>query len=119
MNVQQYPLKKGQYFSDLTAKKFVVWHGTAGRTLHTPVSGRPGKATTSIDAWNLNADRVGAPWLVDRDGTIYQTFNDSAWIFYLGLKGVKSLYPTSIRRDRGSRTKGRSTWTAIASTPSA
>ena len=92
MNVQQYPLKKGQYFPDLTTKKFVVWHGTAGRTLHTPVSGRPGKATTSIDAWNLNADRVGAPWLVDRDGTIYQTFNDSAWIFHLGLKGVKGLY---------------------------
>ena len=52
MNVQQYPLKKGQYFPDLTAKKFVVWHGTAGRTMHTPVSGRPGKATTSIDGWN-------------------------------------------------------------------
>jgi hypothetical protein len=50
MNVQQYPLKKGQYFSDLTAKKFIVWHGTAGRTMHTPVSGRPGKATTSVDA---------------------------------------------------------------------
>jgi len=27
-----------------------------------------------------------------RDGTIYQTFNDSAWIFHLGLKGVKGLY---------------------------
>jgi hypothetical protein len=50
MNLQQYPLKKCQYFSDLTAKKFVVWHGMAGRTMHTPVSGRPGKATTSIDA---------------------------------------------------------------------
>jgi hypothetical protein len=92
MNVQQYPLKKGQYFPDLTAKKFVVWHGTAGRTMHTPVSGRPGKATTSIEAWNLTADRVGAPWLVDRDGTLYQTFNDAGWIYHLGLKGTKGLY---------------------------
>jgi hypothetical protein len=92
MNVQQYPLKKGQYFPDLTAKKFVVWHGTAGRTMHTPNSGRPGKATTSIDHWNLTGDRVGAPWLVDRDGTIYQTFNDSAWIYHLGLKGTKGAY---------------------------
>jgi hypothetical protein len=24
----------------------------AGRTMHTPVSGRPGKATTSIDGWH-------------------------------------------------------------------
>ncbi|HEX7809610.1 MAG TPA: N-acetylmuramoyl-L-alanine amidase [Thermoanaerobaculia bacterium] len=92
MNVQQYPLKKSQYFPDLTEKKFVVWHGTAGRTAHTPVSGRPGKATTSIDGWNLSADRVGAPWLVDRDGTVYQTFNDSAWIYHLGLKGTKGSY---------------------------
>lgn len=92
MNVQQYPLNKGQYFPDLTAKKFVVWHGTAGRTMHTPVSGRPGKATTSIDGWNLSADRVGAPWLVDRDGTIYETFNDAGWIYHLGLKGTKGQY---------------------------
>jgi len=92
MNVQQYPLKKGQYFADLTTKKFVVWHGTAGRTAHTPVSGRPGKATTSIDGWNNNADRVGAPWLVDRDGTVFETFNDSGWIYHLGLKGTKGAY---------------------------
>ncbi len=92
MNVQQYPLKKGQYFPDLTAKKFVVWHGTAGRTAHTPVSGRPGKATTSIDGWNLTADRVGAPWLVDRDGTVFETFNDSGWIYHLGLKGTNGAY---------------------------
>jgi hypothetical protein len=92
MNIQQYPLKKSQYFPDLTEKKFVVWHGTAGRMMHTPVSGRPGKATTSIDGWNLSADRVGAPWLVDRDGTIYQTFNDAAWIYHLGLKGTKGAY---------------------------
>jgi len=92
MNIKPYPLKRGQWFADLTAKKFVVWHGTAGRTTHTPVSGRPGKATTSIDAWNNNADRVGAPWLVDRDGTIYKTFDDSGWIFHLGLKGTAGRY---------------------------
>ena len=80
MNIRQYPLKKGQYFSDLTAKKFVVWHGTAGRTMHTPVSGRPGKATTSVDAWNLNADRVGAPWLDDWRGFGYFAQMDEAQV---------------------------------------
>lgn len=95
MNIKPYPLKRGQWFGDLTDKKFVVWHGTAGRTMHTPVSGRPGKATTSIDGWNNNADRVGAPWLVDRDGTIYKTFEDSGWIFHLGLKGTHGRYDKS------------------------
>jgi hypothetical protein len=92
MNIQPYSLKRGQFFPETTAKKYVVWHGTAGRTTHTPVSGRPAKATTSIEGWNRNADRVGAPWLVDRDGTIYQTFEDSGWIYHLGLAGTKGRY---------------------------
>jgi hypothetical protein len=43
MNIKPYPLKRGQWFGDLTDKKFVVWHGTAGRTLHTPVTVAPAK----------------------------------------------------------------------------
>ena len=88
MNIQSYPLKRGQFFPDAVSKRFVVWHGTAGRTAHSPSFGRPGKATTSIDTWNRNADRVGAPWLVDRDGSIYQTFDDKGWIYHLGIPGT-------------------------------
>jgi hypothetical protein len=95
MNIKSYPLKKWQWFPELTGKKYVVWHGTAGRTGHTPVSGRPGRATTSIDGWNLNAERVGAPYVVDRDGTIYKTFEDSGWIHHLGLKGTNGRYDKS------------------------
>ena len=95
MNIKPYPLKRGQWFPDMTTKKFVVWHGTAGRTSHTPVFGKPGKATTSIDGWNLSAERVGAPWLVDRDGTIYKAFEDVGWIFHLGLKGTNGRYDKS------------------------
>jgi hypothetical protein len=95
MNITTYPLKRGQYYEEATKKQFVVWHGTEGRTLHTPASGRPGRATTSIDAWNLDASRVGAPYLVDRDGTIYKTFEDSGWIHHLGLTGTKAHYDRS------------------------
>jgi len=92
MNIQLYPLQQTQWFGNLVEKKYVVWHGTAGRTRHTPVGRMPGKATTSIDAWNLRAGRVGAPWLVDRDGTIYKTFEDCGWIHHLGLKGTNARY---------------------------
>ena len=95
MNIKPFPLKKGQWFPESTAKKFVVWHGTAGRTRDTPVSGRPGRATTSIEGWNLNEERVGAPYLVDRDGTIHKTFEDSGWIYHLGLKGTNGRYDRS------------------------
>lgn len=92
LNIESYPLKRGQWFPESTAKKYVVWHGTAGRTRDTPAAGRPGRATTSIDGWNLNAERVGAPYLVDRDGTIYKTFDDSGWIYHLGLHGTNGRY---------------------------
>jgi hypothetical protein len=95
MNIIPYPLKQGQHFPVRTVKQYVVWHGTAGRTSHTPVFGKPGQATTSIDGWNLNVDRVGAPYLVDRDGTVYKTFDDAYWIFHLGLKGTNGRYDKS------------------------
>ncbi len=92
MNIKSFPLAAGQWYTEKTAKKFVVWHGTAGRTRHTPASGRPGIATTSIDGWNRDELHVGAPWLVDRDGTIYKTFDDSGWIYHLGLKNTNGRY---------------------------
>jgi len=92
MNVKSYPLKHGQWFRERTHKKYVVWHGTAGRTRHSPAFGRPGRATTSIDAWNRDEQHIGAPWVVDRDGTSYQTFDDSGWIHHLGLNGTHGRY---------------------------
>ena len=92
MKITSYPLQKGQWYKEKTEKKWVVWHGTSGRTSMTPANGKPGKATTSIDSWNNDQLHVGAPWLVDRDGTIYQTFDDNEWIYHLGLKGTEGFY---------------------------
>ena len=92
MNITNYPLRRGQWFEEPTAKKYVVWHATEGRTHYTPASGRPGRATTSIDAWNLDAIRVGAPYLVDRDGTVYRAFADTGWIYHLGIPGTHGRY---------------------------
>jgi hypothetical protein len=92
MNIANYPLKRGQWYEEATKKKYVVWHGTEGRTRCTPASGRPGRATTSIDAWSLDAIRAGAPYVVDRDGTIYKAFADTGWIYHLGLPGTSGRY---------------------------
>ncbi|HEY0143192.1 MAG TPA: N-acetylmuramoyl-L-alanine amidase [Thermoanaerobaculia bacterium] len=92
MKITDYPLEAGQFFPTRTTKRYVVWHGTAGRTESTPVNGKPGKATTSIDGWNRDALHVGAPWLVDRDGTVYRTFDDRNWIYHLGIKGTNGRY---------------------------
>jgi len=96
MNITDYPLKLGQWYPQMTLKKHVVWHGTAGRTLHTRVRDQPGKATTSIDAWNRDALHIGAPWVVDRDGTIYKTFDDIGWTYHLGIKGTHGYDKSSV-----------------------
>jgi hypothetical protein len=61
MNIKSYPLKPGQWYTDKTEKKYVVWHGTRGRTSHTPASGKPGRCTSSVDGWNNDELHVGAP----------------------------------------------------------
>jgi len=92
MKIIDYPLKPGQWFGDLTTKKYVVWHATLGRTRCTPAWGHAGRATTSIDAWGLDGARVGAPYVIDRDGTIYKAFNDLGWIHHLGIPGTNARY---------------------------
>jgi hypothetical protein len=92
MNIKQYPLKPGQWVATQTPKKYVVWHGTTGRTSATPSNGQPGRATSTIDAWNSTPERIGTPWLVDRDGTIFKTFDDREWIAHLGIKNTQQKY---------------------------
>ena len=93
MNIEDYPLRSGQWYAEPQRKTHIVWHGTQGRTAKTPYHGHPGRATSSIDGWNDSPDHVGTPYLIDRDGTIYRTFkNDAEWIYHLGLKGTGGHY---------------------------
>lgn len=88
-----YPLSPGQWYPEPQEKKYIVWHGTQGRTACTPANGRPGVATSSIDGWNMDAAHIGTPFLIDRDGTIYRTFKDEReWIFHLGLDNTNGRY---------------------------
>ncbi len=93
MDIKQYPLKDDQYVKRSSKKTHVVWHGTMGRTIHTPHKGKPGQATTSIDSWNTDSHgRVGATYLIDRSGQIYQCFDEKYWIYHLGLSGTDGKY---------------------------
>ena len=87
-----FPLKAGEFVKEESKKTHIVWHGTMGRTKFTPSNGVPGKATTSIDTWNNTEGRVGAAYLVDRDGTIYRTIDEKFWIFHLGLKNTNGAF---------------------------
>jgi N-acetylmuramoyl-L-alanine amidase len=93
INFIDYPLNAGQYVKTETAKTHVVWHGTMGRTKHTPHNGIPGKAASSIDGWNTDdLGRVGATYLIDRNGDTYRCFAEKYWIYHLGLKNTGGKY---------------------------
>jgi N-acetylmuramoyl-L-alanine amidase/Putative peptidoglycan binding domain len=93
MKIVDYPLSSGRWYAQKQLKKYIIWHGTQGRTAYTPSNRRPGEATSSIDGWNAAKKHIGTPFLVDRDGTIFRTFKDDReWIFHLGLAGTQGRY---------------------------
>jgi hypothetical protein len=57
----------------------------------------------NVDGWNLAALRVGAPYLpasadvpgASRDGPIDKTFDDTAWMYHLVIKGTNGRYDKS------------------------
>lgn len=69
-------LKGDQFYPVHQDKKQIFLHHTAGPT-----------ADGAINWWNQTPDKVGVAYVIDRDGTIYQTFNDDQWAYHLGIKG--------------------------------
>lgn len=90
MTILPYPKK----ISIKTAlpKKYVVWHGTFNRTKYTPYGIKAIKPTALLDQWELSKEKFGAPYLIDRDGTIYKTYDDTEWSYHLNLPSTKGLY---------------------------
>ena len=72
-------LTKGQYLTDVFPKKHIVIHHTSGSSM-----------AGAWNWWNQTPERVGTPFIIDRDGIIYETFDPKMWAAHMGLKG--SLY---------------------------
>ncbi|WP_395000823.1 N-acetylmuramoyl-L-alanine amidase [Acinetobacter sp.] len=87
MNIINIPLKDKKWIRTQTKKTHIVWHGSYGRTKYSN-----GKATDTIIRWNNLAEKYGAPYLIDRDGTIYKTFDDEEWIYHLNIPTSRGVY---------------------------
>jgi hypothetical protein len=70
------PLRGEQFYPSVEKKTQIFLHHTAGLT-----------AKGAIDWWNQTPEHVGTAFVVDRDGTIYQTFEPDRWGYHLGIKG--------------------------------
>jgi N-acetyl-anhydromuramyl-L-alanine amidase AmpD len=92
MNVIENLLPVSQYVPGKNPKSLIVLHFTAGNSVES--------ARTS---WINDPRRVGAHYIVDRDGTVHRTVPDEATIFALGVKGGTPIEQRAIHIEMVSR----------------
>lgn len=79
-------LNDNQFYKEATKKKRIILHHTAG-----------GTAKSSIAWWNEKPDHIATPYIIDRDGTIYETFEPKFWAYGLGLTNGTEFEKSSIQ----------------------
>jgi N-acetyl-anhydromuramyl-L-alanine amidase AmpD len=65
------------YMAEMHPKDLIVLHFTAGPS-----------ARSAYNTWIAAAARVATAYILDIDGTIYETFDPSYWAYHLGIKGA-------------------------------
>lgn len=79
------PLNSNQYYQQQHKKKFIFLHHTAGWNME-----------SAIATWNAKLDHIATPFIIERDGKVYQTFDPKKWSYALGLKGGTNIEKASI-----------------------
>jgi len=69
-------LTNGQYLTQEYEKKSIFLHHTVGTN-----------AMSAWRWWNSTPERVGTPYIIDRDGSILECFDPKMWAFHLGVVG--------------------------------
>lgn len=85
MVIQKLPVLPNQYYMGIYKKKFIFLHHTAGSS-----------AASAIAHWNSAPDHIATPYIIERDGTIFETFDPKYWAYALGVKGATSMEKASI-----------------------
>lgn len=75
MQITKKYLTNGQYNAQKQPIKGIILHHTAG-----------GSAYSAWRWWNQTPEKVGTPYIIDRDGKVIETFDPEAWAWDLGLK---------------------------------
>ncbi|MBI5283015.1 MAG: N-acetylmuramoyl-L-alanine amidase [Candidatus Solibacter usitatus] len=83
-------LNKRCFFDKTNPKDLIVLHFTAGSS-----------ARSAFETWRSAQNGVSAPYIVDTDGRIYETFEPAFWSFHLGVQGEPSRRWTHDKRSVG------------------
>lgn len=85
ITLSKYPLNEKLSIHTELEKQYIVWHGSGARTKFTPYGKTPSKGTCIVDHWNNVKEKQGVPYVIDRGGTVFNTFDDSRWSYHLNL----------------------------------
>jgi LysM repeat protein len=77
INRTRFALPAKEFIGDVVDKDLIVLHFTAGQS-----------ARSAFDTWVANPVRVATAYIVEADGTIFETFHPSHWAFHLGVKDI-------------------------------
>ncbi len=69
-------LSAADYYAEATKKDLIVLHFTAGQS-----------ARSAVTAWRSTPEHVATAYVVDVDGTVYETFRPDYWAYHLGIRG--------------------------------
>ena len=83
--IKPLPLKADQYYPSVYRKTHIFLHHTAG-----------GSAASSVAFWAADPKRIATPYIIDRDGTIYEVYDPKFWAYHLGVKSGTALERASI-----------------------
>lgn len=86
MIIEKYPLGVSNYHVEGNKKNKVILHHTYSKS-----------ASHTIDFWKSNKNKIGTPYLIERDGTIIEAFDPKYWASMLGIPGAEFIEKTSIQ----------------------
>jgi len=76
MDIVKKHLTNGQYLTQVYEKFSQFLHHTVSTN-----------AMSAWRWWNSTPERVGTPFIIDRDGSIIECFSPNMWAYHLGIKG--------------------------------
>lgn len=74
LKIKNFPLN--QYYQEIYNKKIIVLHHTVSGDNH----------TGDVNWWINTPEKVGTPYIIDRNGDVVETFDPKFWIHHLGIK---------------------------------
>jgi N-acetyl-anhydromuramyl-L-alanine amidase AmpD len=79
INSKQFALAANEYYHEQHKKDLIVLHFTAG-----------GSAAGAFSWWSRDrgATKVATAYIVDLDGTVYETFPPECWAFHMGTSSA-------------------------------